>query len=95
MINADIKLIYTDSQQKTALTDGFDLTRFANNTELDSKNNIILPNYVNFVKSKSSVDPTGVEPVRPEFLDLAPKPGGPTLFPLFQIFTEDVNHTTI
>src|SRR3989338_11016686 len=85
--------INTDSQQKTALADGFtsSLTRFVNNTELDPKNTSILTNYVNFVKSEDSVDPTGIEPVRPIFLGSAPKPGGPTLFPLLQILPENVN----
>ena len=80
-MNTDMKdKINTDSQQKTALADGFtsSLTRFVNNTELDPKNTSILTNYVNFVKSEDSVDPTGIEPVRPIFLGSAPKPGGPT-----------------
>lgn len=69
-------------QQKTILTDGFStssLTRFVNTNELNLRTDTNLSQLPSIVKSENCVDPTGIEPVRPEFLGPAPKPGGPTL----------------
>ena len=67
------------SHQKTAFDSGLysSLTRFVNNLELTLRTTNNIP-YLSSVVNSKGVDPTGLEPVRPTFLGLAPKPGGPT-----------------
>ncbi|TSC85693.1 MAG: Protein containing Hedgehog/intein hint domain, C-terminal domain, partial [Microgenomates group bacterium Gr01-1014_7] len=71
-----------NSLQKTALADGSPdtsgLTRFANTNEPDLRIDINIPQNSDNVNNQKGVDPTGIEPVRPEFLDPVPEPGGPT-----------------
>lgn len=74
--------IMIDKIQKTASDEAVSsgLTRFVNNNEPDLRIDINIPEDEQFVKpqAEKGVDPTGIEPVRPEFLDPAPEPGGPT-----------------
>lgn len=73
-----------DSQQKTASFEAAfgDLAKFGQT--LDLRSNASISGLNNNVKC--GVDPTGIEPVRPDFSDPAPKPGGPTPHLSYHLF---------
>ncbi|KKU86051.1 MAG: hypothetical protein UY16_C0063G0004 [Candidatus Gottesmanbacteria bacterium GW2011_GWA2_47_9] len=65
-----------DSHQKTASDEAVigDLAKLGGTPNL--RTDSLISQFLDLVKR--GVDPTGIEPVRPEFLGPAPKPGGPT-----------------